>query len=204
MASTCGFGKIKDLRVTSLCVKGKEVIDCKRNVKFNNMKALGNIFTRCNLTVKKDLNVCGNIVALGNIIGNVFNVVGNCILDDDGDTMVCANPDNTVTMDAGGARFAKLDSSGNWYQGTNLVSVGGRSFAHGHSDVPGRIVATGEASFASGRVVTNGDTGDIISSGEGSFAQGSSVGGGNIVSSQLGSFVVWRFHLGVARQPGRP
>jgi hypothetical protein len=38
MSTSCGFGRIKDLRVSSLCIAGKEIVDSKRNMNVNTIK----------------------------------------------------------------------------------------------------------------------------------------------------------------------
>lgn len=55
MATTCGYGRIKDLRVTCLCIGGKEIIDSKRNISANNVTNK-NTFSKY---IKSTGTICG-------------------------------------------------------------------------------------------------------------------------------------------------
>lgn len=69
MATTCNFGQIPDIRVKSLCLKGKKVIDENCNINAANVKA-GNVIVRNNLftgnIIERDalqgITVCGNLM----------------------------------------------------------------------------------------------------------------------------------------------
>lgn len=68
MATTCNLGQIKDLRIRSLCLGKKTVIDASRNVDARNIVAT-NIKSRCNLRVNKDAVICGNLIVKGGFLG---------------------------------------------------------------------------------------------------------------------------------------
>ena len=61
MANTCGFGKIKDGRFNSICIKGKDIIDCDRNLKHIKEAKIQNLSVRQNLSVTNDANIFGNV-----------------------------------------------------------------------------------------------------------------------------------------------
>lgn len=67
--SSCGFGQIPDLRGKSLCLKGTEVIDGKRNANFKNGKV-------SNLTVRKDAIICGDLDIKGELTVNGNSITG--------------------------------------------------------------------------------------------------------------------------------
>jgi hypothetical protein len=60
MATTCNFGQVKDLRVRSLCVDGKEVIDSNRQLDCITKAKVGE------LRVRQDAEICGNVNVKGN------------------------------------------------------------------------------------------------------------------------------------------
>ena len=91
MATTCSFGRNKDLRLTSLCVGSTLVIDEAKNInardlKANEILARGNIHAKQsviideNLIVNKDATICGNLKLKGDITGLNGVYAGNVII----------------------------------------------------------------------------------------------------------------------------
>jgi len=75
MASTGSFGRIKDLRLSSLIICGRTIIDsaCHLRVPLANFNILG---TRV-LNVKDSATMCGNLLVKGNTILEELNVNSN-------------------------------------------------------------------------------------------------------------------------------
>jgi hypothetical protein len=70
MATTCNFGQVKDLRVRSLCVDGKEVIDSNRQLDCITKAKVGE------LRVRQNAEVCGDMVVKGVLKANLCPTVG--------------------------------------------------------------------------------------------------------------------------------
>lgn len=113
MSTTCGFGALKDLRLNELCIRGKKVIDSRRNINCKEMKS-GNVCTNLIKARKEgdDIVIFGNIVMLGSqqdlMCGNLSNVQAvfvNQMFGKDGNSTIHfeddANfrDDNKITFD---------------------------------------------------------------------------------------------------------
>lgn len=86
------------------------------------------------LVVDGNATVTGNLEVVGNIIG--FTPVASnaqCIIDDNGDTRVCANDDDTVTFKIGGNDLGTLSSNGSFAYGTGASASGSNSHAIGEN-----------------------------------------------------------------------
>lgn len=74
MATTCAFGQIKDLRVTSLCMGDTQIINKYGDLTGRNIVSTGNITTKHNLIVTGNATVSGNVV-----ISSDLEVCGNLV-----------------------------------------------------------------------------------------------------------------------------
>lgn len=68
MSNTCGFGHHKDGQFNSICLKGKTLVDNKRNIN-------GRDATLRNLNLRRDAEVCGNLRVKGVISQGAINTI---------------------------------------------------------------------------------------------------------------------------------
>lgn len=122
MATTCSFGRIKDVRLVELCIGSRLVINKSRDVDSRNIVAKS-LNTRQNLTVNGDGTICGNLNVKGQIIGNIQ---GGGIIPGDGKT-----------------EFQDLLVTGNLFSSdvefTDLVTFSGNVTSNGNVTVLGSM-----------------------------------------------------------------
>lgn len=74
MATTCAFGQIKDLRLTSLCMGDVQIINKTGEITGKNITSNGNITSKHNLIVSGNATIGGNVV-----ISSDLEVCGNLV-----------------------------------------------------------------------------------------------------------------------------
>lgn len=78
MATTCAFGQIKDLRLTSLCMGDVQIINKYGDITGRNVASNGNITAKHNLIVSGNATIGGNVV-----VSSDLEVCGNLIYSHD-------------------------------------------------------------------------------------------------------------------------
>lgn len=126
MATTCAFGQIKDLRLTSLCMGSLEVINKHGDITGRNIVSTGNV------TSKKNLTVLGNVTIDGNVIINTdLQVCGNIVYAHDpileNNAKVTRNIHNLFTVPPSELTVvqwtdAEYDLNSHW-DGNTLINV---------------------------------------------------------------------------------
>lgn len=186
----------------SVCAEGN--VSVNKNVVVQNDLNAGTIFAGNLGPSVNSFNIDGPLVINGNINGDIlsnnldikknlattnfqtFGLLDDCIEDTDKDTNVCANNDNTITMDVGGNRYFTLHPNGGVQYGKgsttgNLAhSQGYMTLASGdYSHAEGvRSTASGFASHAEGI--------DTTAAGKFSHAEGEKTYSGGFASHAEG------------------
>jgi hypothetical protein len=174
----------------SICAQGNVAVNKNANVDndFNaNCIIAGNLGPSVN-SFNVDGKFCLNGVITGDVLASNLNVtqdfsatkfqtfglLGNCIKDTDEDTQVCANDDNTVTMDVqsnryftlqpnGGVQYSEGTTTGNLAHSQGYMTLASGEYSHAEGV---RTTSSGFASHAEGINTT--------ASGEFSHAEGDS------------------------------
>lgn len=98
---------------------------------FSNLKANA-VTINGDGTIVEDLEVQGDINSVIDVVGTT-----KCISDANQDTKVCANDDDTVSIEIGGNTFGTLQSDGGFAFGTGTSTSGSNSHAVGENATAG-------------------------------------------------------------------
>ena len=172
MATTCSFGRKKDLDVNSICVGSKTLVDRKRNI-----NARSTLTTT--LEVRKDAVICGNLeLKSGNLTSDTLltdcitaSVCDEILIDD------FSTPQPEVTTSGVGTDETGI-SSGNIFGGTR------RTFLENLGPIGADVIWTTFPADTDGVLAWNSDA--ITSANVYITYDGSTTGGDSVDGTGLG------------------